>query len=425
MTVMSGIGHAAAQACLQRPMPSGDPAAVRAIAAQAGGLAEGLRRAGDRLRLASQGGGGTNPAWTGPGQRSFALSVQEKLPSLGTAGARYQAYCTVLLGYAAALDSTQPRLIDLRRQLIDGCADSRLGWTTDPALENRLLQLANRFEQAWREWDAAVRRCNQALSQAATVDRDRHRHGLASFTHGLGRVLNVTLPLAPLIEHPGLAGLSKTWSSLSNEFAVAGLVLLVVCPPAAGACFAAAAVMSAAQLATDLVRAGKHQPGTGLGQIGLDALGALPGGRFVREGEQGVRAIEAVRGSRLVPGGGLAAHEAAGGHTLLKHVDKTAEQLRQRLAAEPHLERSSSFYDRATAEEALSGVLAQHDGQIQDWLRGAEMKLQLTGRAGRPVGLTLQRGKAEATEVTGVMFYLRRDSKMSGGYYIRTAFPQP
>jgi uncharacterized protein YukE len=425
MTVMSGIGHSAAQACLQRPMPSGDPAAVRALAAQAAAVAEALRRAGDRLRSVTQAG---SAIWTGPGQRSFAFSVEAKLPSLGSASSRYQSYCTVLLGYAAALDSTQPRLVDLRRQLMDGCADSGVGWTTDPALENRLLQLANRFEQAWQEWDTAVRRCQHALSQAAAIDRDQHRHGFASFTHGMVRVLDATMPLAPLIEHPGLAGLSKTWSNLSNEFAVAGLVLLVVCPPAAGACFAAAAVMSAAQLATDLARADRHESGAGIGLIGLDALGALPGGRFVRAGEQGARAVRAIEAgpvSRLVPGGGLAAHEAAGGHTLLKHVDKTAEQLRQRLVDEPNLERSSSFYDRGTAEDVLSRVLAQHDGQIQNWLGGAEVKLQLVGRAGRPVGLTLQSGKAEAVEVTGLMLYLRRDSKMPGGYFIRTAFPQP
>jgi hypothetical protein len=241
-------------------------------------------------------------------------------------------------------------------------------------------------------------------------------------------VLNATVPLAPLIEHPGLAGLSKTWSNLSNEFAVAGLVLLVVCPPAAGACFAAAAVMSAAELATDLVRAGKHEPGTGIGLIGLDALGALPGGRFARAGEQGakaVRAIEAGHVSRLVPGGGLAAHEAAGGHTLLKHVDKTAEQLRQRLADEPTIHRSSSFYSRAAAEDAVSEMLARHHGQIQNWLRTDSPDLSLRGRREQLIGLTLRRGQTHAAEVNGVLVYLRRDTEMSVGYHIHTAFPRP
>jgi uncharacterized protein YukE len=425
MTVMSGIGHSAAQACLQRPMPSGDPAAVRAIAAQTGAVAEALRRADDRLRSLTQAGSTT---WTGPGQRSFALSVEGKLPSLGTASTRYQGYCTVLLGYAAALDSTQPRLVALRRQLMDGCADSGVGWTTDPALENRLLQLANRFEQAWQEWDTAVRRCNRALSQVAAIDRDRRRHGMASFTHGVVRVLNATMPLAPLIEHPGLAGLSRTWSNLSNEFAVAGLVLLVVCPPAAGACFAAAAVTSAAALATDLVRAGKHEPGAGIGLIGLDALGALPGGRFIREGEQGVRAVRAIEAghvSRLVPGGGLAAHEAAGGHTLAKHVGKPAAFLADRLRNEPNIRYSSSFYSRQHAEDSISTVLESRRSEIEGWLAGRAKRLELSANAPSRIGLTLMRGHDRPADVSGIVVRLRKDSKMPAGYRIQTAFPMP
>ena len=108
-------------------MPSGDPAAVRAIAAQSRRLAEALGGLGGRLRLVTQAGG---TIWDGPGQRSFTLSVEAKLPSLGTASTRYQSYCTVLLGYAAALDSTQPRLIALRGQLMDGCAIP--GWAGPP-----------------------------------------------------------------------------------------------------------------------------------------------------------------------------------------------------------------------------------------------------------------------------------------------------
>lgn len=425
MTVMSGIGHGAAQGCLQRPMPSGDPAAVRAIAGQAGAVAEELRRAGDRLRLVTQAG---SSIWDGPGQRSFALSVQAKLPLISTASTRYQSYCTALLGYAAALDSTQPRLVDLRRQLVDGCANSGLGWTTDPALENRLLQLANRFEQAWQEWDTAVRRCNHALSQASVSDQDQHRHGLASLTHGVIRVLEVTSPLAPLVEHPGLAGLSKTWSNLSNEFAVAGLVLLVVCPPAAGACFAAAAVMSAAQLATDLVRADRHESGVGIGVLGLDALGALPGGRFAREGEQGVRAIRAIEAApstRLVPGGGLAAHEAAGGHTLAKHVDKSVEFLGQRLRNEPNLRSSSSFYSRKHAEDSISDLLDSKQSEINDWLTGRRKSLELSGNAPQQIGLTLKRGRDRPTDVQRLIVRLRRNSLMPIGYRIETAFPAP
>jgi len=54
--------------------------------------------------------------------------------------------------------------------------------------------------------------------------------------------------------------------------------------------------------------------------------------------------------SRLVPGGGLAAHEAQDGHLLLKHVGKTEAELSARLVAEPHISAASTFVTRAEAE---------------------------------------------------------------------------
>jgi hypothetical protein len=60
----------------------------------------------------------------------------------------------------------------------------------------------------------------------------------------------------------------------------------------------------------------------------------------------------------LVPGGGLMAHERIdGAHTLAKHVGKSEEFLRNRLATEPHIRGASTFYDRQTAENAISGLL--------------------------------------------------------------------
>ena len=58
-----------------------------------------------------------------------------------------------------------------------------------------------------------------------------------------------------------------------------------------------------------------------------------------------------MRSTHLVPGGGLMAHEGLdGGHTLAKHVGKSDEFLRHRLATEPRIKAASTFYDRQTAE---------------------------------------------------------------------------
>jgi hypothetical protein len=429
---MSGLGRAAAQSCLLRPLPSGDPAGVRMIAARAGGLAAELRLVSGRLADAAQAGPAPVTAaavWTGAGQRSFARSIEAKLPQLAVASARYEAYA--LLSYAAVLDRAQPELAGLRRQLADGCSATA---ATGAGADDRLRALARRFDEAWLAWDRALWQCIQGLHRASTVDRDRHGWASAAHgvIHGVGRVLSVASPLAPLIEHPGLAGLSRALGNLGSELAVAGLVLLVVCPPAAGACFTAAAVLSAAQLVTDSVRAGRHQPGAGVGVLGLDALGALPGGRLVREGEQGVAAVRALRAagaqdgiSRLVPGGGLAVHEAAGGHTLSKHVGKDVGFLEDRLRDEPALEFASNFYSRQHAEDSISDLLESKRSEIDGWLAGPLKNLKLSASAPHQIGITLARGHAEPMDVHGVIVRLRRDSNMPAGYRIQTAFPAP
>ncbi len=55
-------------------------------------------------------------------------------------------------------------------------------------------------------------------------------------------------------------------------------------------------------------------------------------------------------------GGGLDFHEAAGGHTLERHVGKTEAQLAQRLASETRISAASSFTDRSVAEAAETGL---------------------------------------------------------------------
>ncbi|TWH27566.1 hypothetical protein L609_000300000330 [Bacillus subtilis J22] len=60
----------------------------------------------------------------------------------------------------------------------------------------------------------------------------------------------------------------------------------------------------------------------------------------------------------LAPGGGLAAHEAKGGHLIERHVGKTDGGLFQRLIKDTKISGSSSFKDRATAEKVASSVLS-------------------------------------------------------------------
>ncbi|WP_278343304.1 RNase A-like domain-containing protein [Parageobacillus thermoglucosidasius] len=61
--------------------------------------------------------------------------------------------------------------------------------------------------------------------------------------------------------------------------------------------------------------------------------------------------------SPIAPSGGLAAHEAKGGHLIAKHVGKTDAELLQRLKDGPKITGASTFKDRATAEKIVSKVL--------------------------------------------------------------------
>jgi len=121
-----------------------------------------------------------------------------------------------------------------------------------------------------------------------------------------------------------------------------------------------------------------------------------------------------------VPGGSLAAHEAAGGHTIAKHVGQTDAQLRAR-----NLPRASTFADRVTAELAIDHTIAANQTQIGEWLTGSGNELVVTHSMPISVGTSLTRGAAQSTNVSNVRVILRRDPGLSTGYRVHTAYPEP
>ncbi|UCV04243.1 RNase A-like domain-containing protein [Dechloromonas denitrificans] len=127
--------------------------------------------------------------------------------------------------------------------------------------------------------------------------------------------------------------------------------------------------------------------------------------------------------SRLVDGGGLQAHENAGGHLLEKHVGQTEQDLMTRLANEPKISGSSSFYDRATAENALSQTLDVNQSVVQNWLNGTSNRLRLDYSSSSPVGISVTRGAAGAVDASSARAILLRDPSMPTGYKILTGFP--
>ena len=137
------------------------------------------------------------------------------------------------------------------------------------------------------------------------------------------------------------------------------------------------------------------------------------------------RALLARSGGRsttaLVPIGGLAWHEAAGGHLLDRHVAQTLAQLQARLHREPLIPAASTFTDRVQAEAAVSELLTRNAVPIARWLGGSGAEAVIRADLGRPVGLILRRGASVPVPGSTVKAVLVRDDSPLG-YHVATAF---
>lgn len=126
-----------------------------------------------------------------------------------------------------------------------------------------------------------------------------------------------------------------------------------------------------------------------------------------------------------VPGGGLSAHEKAGGHLLRRHVGKTEEELIDRLESQPGIRSASSFPDRRVADVVVGLVIASRQKEIAKWLRGDEERLTLDFTANRPVGIMVSRRSMRAEPVHSVRLVLERDAEFEPlGWRILTGYPQ-
>lgn len=129
--------------------------------------------------------------------------------------------------------------------------------------------------------------------------------------------------------------------------------------------------------------------------------------------------------NNLVPGGGLTAHERSGGHILTRHVGLTEAQLADRIANEG-LRTTSSFTDRATAEEAIAEAIGANQSAIDSWLSVTPTRpLTVRSTASSAVGISLRRGAASVVSANRVLVVLNPDPSSTLGYYILTAYIQP
>lgn len=167
-----------------------------------------------------------------------------------------------------------------------------------------------------------------------------------------------------------------------------------------------------------------EQTAGGFGVYYEDGTARALVGEFATQSEA-VTCADDLSASPIAPGGGLAAHEAAGGHTLAGHVGKSEQELKNRLGSEPRLAATSTLTDGATADRVVAETLANptNADDVSAWLaKGARghQKAALVQDCGRPIGLILRRGAAGAVGGSVVKVILQRDANCPLGYFVQT-----
>ncbi|MGN8278645.1 RNase A-like domain-containing protein, partial [Pseudomonas sp. SMN5] len=128
--------------------------------------------------------------------------------------------------------------------------------------------------------------------------------------------------------------------------------------------------------------------------------------------------------SEIVPGGGLAAHEARGGHLIEKHIGRTDAQLAKRIEKEPNVPAASTFPDRTTAELSAARTLAANQRKIEKFLASKKDKTTVTHVFAHPVGVSLINGRTDYLPAHKVLLVLKKDKQQPAGYFLITGFPE-
>ena len=119
----------------------------------------------------------------------------------------------------------------------------------------------------------------------------------------------------------------------------------------------------------------------------------------------------------------LKKHEAAGGHTLARHVGKDEAWLRARLEQDQKLSRASSFPDVATAEKVIIAAGNANRDAIANWLRtgrlGSRLTLDYEGQ--QKIGIVVSRRANRVFDCFKARIVLQ--SIKGPDYFVLTAYP--
>jgi hypothetical protein len=154
--------------------------------------------------------------------------------------------------------------------------------------------------------------------------------------------------------------------------------------------------------------------------IGLGADLAIP---LVAGGIGALRVLAVRRGAIS-----LAAQEAAGGHTISRHVGQTAQQLRARLARQSGIPAASTFRTLADAERYVSAAVRANRAAIETWAKAAapgSRPFTITYQAATSVGEGVVRATGQMQQMTKLVVVLRRVQQQNRAYFVLTSYPVP
>lgn len=126
-----------------------------------------------------------------------------------------------------------------------------------------------------------------------------------------------------------------------------------------------------------------------------------------------------------VPGGGLQAHENAGGHLIKDHVGKSREELTRRLISDPKIPFSSTFQNQEIAEAAVSSAIRANTRQIADHVTSQATSNKVIDHTfSSPVGEVIARNSSRFVQTSKLRVIIKNDDKMPDGYLIVTGYPR-
>jgi len=119
----------------------------------------------------------------------------------------------------------------------------------------------------------------------------------------------------------------------------------------------------------------------------------------------------------------LEASEKLGGHLLAKHVGKTDAELMSRALTDPTTRGvASSFFDRASADAAVTHAIDANSSRISAWLADKSSRLTIETTMESAVGRVIT-SEGGAISSQSARIVLEKNSAAQSGYIVKTGFP--